>query len=127
MNKIYNELSVTEAELENPEDEWQPIPLEPSDPNVKKAIDAVEETVKQVEQSNGYNAQYPEERKYVLDSLRMVSTTLKTAKSTSIAYLKSYALAPIAKLRSRFIEALIGETAKEAAKWIWNIIKEGIK
>ena len=115
MNRIYNELAVTEAELENPDAEWEPIPLDRDSPTVATAIEAVDETIKHVEQSNGYANEHPQERIYVLDNLKMLSNTLKTAKETSAAYLKAHGLNVLRKVIIRFGQAVIGKLADAAA------------
>lgn len=127
LDSIYSELAVTEAELERPDDEWAPIPLDRSSPTLQTAIAAVDETIKQVSESNGYAASHPEERKLVLDNLSALSQTLKTAATTSIAYVKQQGLSMLSKLQARFGDALVGEAAKEAAKALWTFIKEAAK
>lgn len=127
LDETHSALAVTEAELEKPDDEWAPIPLDRSNPALTTAIEAVDETIKQVQQSNGYAADYPEERNFVLDNLEALAKTLKTAASTSIAYVRHHGLSVLSKLQARFGDALVGEVAKEAAKALWNFVKETAK
>lgn len=125
--RMYRDLDIKEADFANPDEEWEPIALDRNSGVLAKTIEAVDQTKRLVEESNGYNSQHPEERKYVLDNLRMLSETLKTASVTSIGYLKHHGVAVLGKLQARFGEALIGESAKESAKWLWALIKEAVK
>jgi hypothetical protein len=103
--------------------EWEPLQLERDDPQLKKAIAAVDDTAEKVRSDNGYAANLPEEREYVLDSLSTLSRRLKEASSISLAYLKEFAFAPLAKLLRRFKGAAIGLAASVAREAIREWLK----
>jgi hypothetical protein len=127
LNAAYDRLNVRDEDFEKAELEWAPIPLDRADANLGNAIEAVDETIEQVEQNNGYAAEHPEERKFVLDNLRMLSDTLKNAATTSVAYVKNHGLNVLSKLQTRFGDALVGEVAKEAGKALWTWLREVVK
>jgi hypothetical protein len=74
-----------------------------------------------------YGTEYPEEKRFVVDNLTLLSNTLRTAVSTSVAYIKTHGVNVLQKLQERFGNALIGEAARETAKALWTLIKEAVK
>lgn len=127
LNMVCRELEVSADDWRDPEGEWEPIPLDQESETLKAANKALSDTIVQVEQNNGYAASYPEERKFILDNLKLLSSTLKTAATTSFNYVKVHGLRVLQKLQERFGAALIGEAAKETAKALWALIREGAK
>ena len=105
-----------------PEREWEPLPLDRNDPDLQSTIEKIDETVEQVRRDNGYAAHLPEERTYVLETLSALSRKLKEATTTSVPYIRRYALEPLSMLVQRFGKAALGilaSAAKEAVKeWL---------
>ncbi|MET4804421.1 hypothetical protein [Bradyrhizobium sp. LB11.1] len=125
INELYFSLGVSPKDFEQePPDEWAPIPLEQSDPVLQDAIVALDRTIEQVEQSNGYADKHSEERRYVLDGLKQLSHTLKTATSVSARYLKTYGIELLKKVRDRFTGGLIDISAKTAIDALLHLVKE---
>src|SRR6266702_7579457 len=116
-------LSAKDFEREQLE-EWAPIPVEPFNPALQKAVTALDDAIQQVEQNNGYAQQHPEERRYVLDGLKSLSHTLKTASSVSVQYVKRNGLEMLKKVRDRFTGSVIDDSAKAASAALLHWIKE---
>jgi hypothetical protein len=116
MKEAYNTLGITETEIEERDREWEPIPLERTSESLQNAIAAIDETVAEVEKSNGYAAEHPEERNYVLSNLTLLSHTLKTAATTSIAFVRAHGLNILQQLAKRFGDAAIGKLVDVAIK-----------
>ncbi len=127
LDSVANRIGITPQDFQDPEGDWAPIPLDRADVRVQNAIEQVDQTIAHVEQNNGYGTAYPEEKRFVLDNLKLLSDTLKNAASTSITYIKTHGLNALQKLQERFGTALIGEAAKEASKALWTLIKEAVK
>lgn len=105
-------------------DEWTPIPLDPDSPALQDAIAKLDDTIQQVEQSNGYADKHPEERRYILDGLKSLSSTLKTASSVSVQYLKRNGFELLKKVRDRFTSTIIDQSAKASSDALIRWIKE---
>ena len=90
--------------------EWELIPVDRADPKLKLATQALEKTIEEVEQDNGYNATIPEEKGYVVDSLKDATEKLKKGDSISFAYLQRTAINSLDILIRRFGKASIGLT-----------------
>jgi hypothetical protein len=109
---------------DEPVDEWAPIPIERSDAALQHAIVTLDDTIKQVEESNGYAAEHAEERRYVLDGLKSLSNTLKTAGSASVRYLKHNGFAMLKLIRDRFTNTAIDQSAKAASDALLHLVKK---
>jgi|HubBroStandDraft_6_1064221.scaffolds.fasta_scaffold22696_4 hypothetical protein len=127
LDRVAREIGISAEDFQDSEGEWEPIPLDRADTRLQKAIEKVDETIKHVEQNNGYGTEYPEEKRFVVDNLTLLSNTLRTAVSTSVAYIKTHGVNVLQKLQERFGNALIGEAARETAKALWTLIKEAVK
>jgi hypothetical protein len=128
LNATYDELQILAIDFENPEAEWEPLPLDRDDKNLQAAIASLDEVIRQVRSDNGYSATLPEERDYVLTGLGNTLQTLKESTSTSVAYLKRYALEPIGILLQRFKSAAIAIAASAAKEALIDFLKEhGVK
>jgi hypothetical protein len=93
LDREYNSLEITDEDFDAPpEQEWEPLPIDRRDPNLKAVIDKIDETYEQVRSDNGYAAHVPEERAYVLDSLGLAVSKLKEASTISFPYLRRYAI-----------------------------------
>jgi hypothetical protein len=116
------ELGITDEDFDKPGSEWQPIPLDRSEPELQATINAVDAVVEAVRADNGYAATLPEERSYVLDGLAVLTKRLKDATTISAPFIRAYGIDPITRLARRFggtaIELLVA-AAKEALKeWL---------
>jgi len=104
--------------------EWEPLPLERNSEPLREAIEAVDNTLHEVETSNGYAAEHPEEREYVVDNLKLVLNRLKTALTISYGYLRTHGINVLRKLADKFSGAAMGEAAKEALKALGRWLHE---
>ncbi len=77
LNSTYEKLNITDADFENPNNDWHPLPLDRADPGLQAAVSALDEVIEQVRGDNGYNATIPEERNYVLTALSAAVKTMK--------------------------------------------------
>lgn len=111
VNQTYRQLGLTQADFENPEADWAPIPIERSNKALLEAEAAVDKTIEEVEKNNGYADQHPEERNFVLDNLKLLSAKFKTGTTTSVAYVKIHGLEALKKVANRFA----GMTASQVA------------
>jgi hypothetical protein len=128
LNNTYDNLEITPADFKNPDQEWEPLPLDRTDPALQKAIGALDDTIEQVRADNGYNATVPEERNYVLDGLSAVSKRLKEATAVSVPYIQKYALEPLGMIMRRFKDAALGVAAAAARQAVIEFLKQhGIK
>jgi hypothetical protein len=122
----YIRLGIRSSDFENPEREWQPIPLDRHDEALQAAIVSLNKTITEVEQSNGYASEYPEERDFVLDNLRLLSQKLKSAGTISVSYIRTHGLNVLKRVQDRFIDTSIGEGAKETTNAIVHWLHEVI-
>jgi hypothetical protein len=123
LDRQYDALEIKEEDFdEPPEQEWEPLPIDRDDPDLKTAMEKIDETYEQVRADNGYAAHLPEERAYVMDSLGLVARKLKEASAISVPYIRRYAIEPLSMLIRRFGPSAIGliaTAAKEALKeWL---------
>ncbi len=107
-NAQYAELGITPADFEFPDLEWEPLPINRKDPTLRDLTDKLDETIEAVRSDNGYNANLPQERDFVLESLTNVSQKLKKADYTSRGYLRKNLIEPAKALMRRFRDTSIG-------------------
>jgi hypothetical protein len=125
VNSQYARLGLKPEDFERKSDEWEPIPLDRSEPVLVEAIEKLDETIEQLRADNGYAIENPEQKAFVLDKLRTVQRRLKEDATISYWYLKEFALKPLQILVARFGKAAIGlaaGAAKEAFRQ-WLISK----
>src|ERR1700722_756694 len=100
-------------------DEWAPITIESSEPDLQAVIASVDDIIEQIRGDNDYAEYVPRDRSFVYDLLLVFSHTLRTAASTSVPFTRKCALEPLAVSRKRFaktaVEVSIG-AAREAIK-----------
>jgi hypothetical protein len=94
IEKRANEFGITDEDFNNPDLEWAPIPLDRSEPELNEVIESVDNAVEIVRADNGYAANKPEERNYVVDGLSVFRTRIKEAASISMPYIRQYAIDP---------------------------------
>ncbi|MBN9516144.1 MAG: hypothetical protein J0H97_22260 [Alphaproteobacteria bacterium] len=114
LSSKYLELEINDQDLATPDLDWEPIPIDRANEKFLNAEAAVARTVKEVEESNGYASQYPEERATILDSLKALQERLRTAKEISVGYVKAHGVEVLRKLSARFGNAAIGRLADAA-------------
>jgi hypothetical protein len=68
LDQTYDALQITPDDFAEPEAEWTPLPLERGEPELQTLIEAIDDTAERVRADNGYAANLPEEREYVLDA-----------------------------------------------------------
>jgi hypothetical protein len=128
LNLDFHRLEIQQEDFDEPDRDWEPIPLDRRDAHLQQAISALDETIEQVRADNGYNANLPEERNYVLAGLMETARVLKTATSTSLPFVRKYALDPLTTLIRRFKGAAMAIVATGARDAIVEFIKQhGIK
>ncbi|MGJ5177985.1 hypothetical protein ACQR16_27025 [Bradyrhizobium oligotrophicum] len=72
----YSRLALTSDDFEEPVPSlWEPLPLDRSDENLREVTKKVDEAVSQIAADNGYAANMPGERDYVVQSLRAFSSS----------------------------------------------------
>ena len=122
LDQTYSSLGITDEDFAPRENEWQPIPLERENPQLRVVIETVDRTLEHVRGDNGYAANVPEERTYVLDNLAALAARLRSAASVSLPYLQKYGAEPLSILIRRFGSSALGiaaTAAKEALKdWL---------
>ncbi len=77
LNELYDEFGIVDEDYSDPDREWTPLPLDRQSSELLDAISRIDQTIDQVEGDNGYAAHLPEERAYVLDTLKQTSSKLK--------------------------------------------------
>jgi hypothetical protein len=128
LNEQYDFPEMSDDDFEDPDSEWQPLPLDRADEQLRIATESIDEVIRQVRSDNGYNATLPEESGYVLSTLRAASQSLKESTTTSLGYLRKYAFEPLAILIQRFRGAAIAVAATAAKDALIDFLKEhGVK
>lgn len=82
VDNAYENLGIKPEDFDNPDAEWAPLEIERDDPEVEKAIKSLQAVIEEVRADNGYAAQLPQERDFVLDGLQ---STLNKFESPSIS------------------------------------------
>jgi hypothetical protein len=120
----YIKLGIRSSDFDDPERDWAPIPLERNNEALQTAIVALDKTITEVEQSNGYASEHAEERNFVLDNLRMLSQRLKSAGTISVSYIRTHGLSVLKRVQDRFIDTSIGEGVRETTNAIVHWLHE---
>ena len=124
VNKALKEQNIKIEEFAKPDAEWEPLPVERTNPKLQKATEALEKTIEAAEADNGYAANVPEERALVVENLKNAVEKLKTADSVSFAYLKRRAINTLDIIISRFGQASLGLVAQAARAALFGWLKE---
>lgn len=124
LNDTYDNLRIVDVDFDNPDSEWQPLPLERDAPELQAAISKLDETIEQVRGDNGYSTTVPEEKAYVLETLSSASRVLKQATSVSLPFVRRYALEPLQMLIRRFGTAATGIIATAARDALVDFLKQ---
>ncbi len=123
VNKAYKEEKIEDKDFLKPDAEWEPIPVDRADPKLQHVTRALEKTIEEVQQDNGYNATLPEEKAFVVDSLKAATEKLKRDDVVSFAYLKRKAIDVLDVIIHRFGTASVGLTAQAARAAIFDWLK----
>jgi len=103
-------------------DAWSPLQINREDPSIRKAIEAAESALKEIESSNGYAVAEAEERNAVVSTIRGTLDAIKTGFPSKPAIISGL-LAPLKFIAKKFSEASMGEAAKIAVaaivKWLF--------
>jgi hypothetical protein len=124
VNKALGEQKIVQEDFQKPDAEWEPIPVDRGNPKLQAATEALQKTIEAVEQDNGYNATLPQEKSFVVDSLKEVEQKLQKSDEISFAYLKRKAIDALDILIRRFGTASVGLAASAARAAIFDWIKE---
>ena len=108
INRQYGELNLKESHFESPHDEWEPLPLDRTDPNLQAVTSQLDETISQIQADNGYAAAAAGERDLVIDSLSSAADRLKNDPTISWGYLRKNAFEPLKTVLRRFKGAALG-------------------
>jgi hypothetical protein len=92
VNKALKEQDIKPEEFTKPDAEWEPLPVERTSSKLQKATEELERTIEAAEADNGYAANLPEEKAFVVENLKNAVEKLKTKDSISYGYLKRKAI-----------------------------------
>lgn len=103
--------------------EWEPIPLDRDDPKLQEATEKLDEAIKTIEGDNGYAANLPGEREYVLSHLKSFAQMLKTKAEVYGRQIKTDAIDPLTRVAKRFGTAMVGVAATSAKEALIEWLK----
>lgn len=127
LKSIYQQkakLKIVDEDFEEPEREWEPIPLDRSDATLDATIQKVDDVIEKLRGDNGYAVTQGEEKRHVLDGLTAFSHTLKNAASVSLPYVRTYAINPLQTMIRRFGKAVPGVAAGVALEALREWLKQ---
>jgi hypothetical protein len=124
VNKVLKEQNIKTEEFTKPDAEWEPLPVERTNRKLEKATEELEKTIKAAESDNGYAANLPEEKAFVVENLKNAVEKLKTEDSISYAYLKRKAVDALDIIIRRFGQASLGLAAQAARAALFDWLKE---
>jgi hypothetical protein len=124
VNIALNEHKIRDVDFQNPDSEWEPLPLERDNPKLQKATKKLDETIAAIDADNGYNATLPEEKSYVVENLKDAANKLKKDDTISYAYLKNKVIDMLDVVIRRFGQAAVGVAAQGAKDAILAWLKE---
>ena len=97
--------------------------MDRSDEELHNVTVKVDEAIAKIEADNGYAANVPGERDYVLQSLKSFSSTLKQSAQITVMQIKTFALDPLATVMKRFADNALGLFAGAAKDAIVTWLK----
>jgi hypothetical protein len=106
VERTWKQLGISDEDFDDPDREWEPLPLERDDPSLQHTIEVIDETIEDIRKDNGYAANLPEEREAVLDGLSSLNKRLKDGSSISLGYIKKFGIDPLGIVWRRFKEVL---------------------
>jgi hypothetical protein len=124
VNRRYSELSISALDFDGPlPSPWEPLPLERTDEALLEVAAKVDEAIAQIAADNGYAANEPGERDYVVQSLKSFSTTLKESAQITGMQIKTFAIDPLNTVIKRFEGAALELVAAAAKDSILSWLK----
>jgi hypothetical protein len=125
VNDTYDRLKIQYSDFSQDtiDVQWEPIPLNRSDPALAKAAQDLQNAITSIEQDNGYAANAPGEREYVLSSLKDFQKAIVERSEIYWLQVKTFALEPLARVVKRFGSAAVGIAASAARESIVDWLK----
>jgi hypothetical protein len=125
VNAAYDNLQVEPLDFsqDNFEIQWEPIPLDRSNEALIQATEEVQKAIKSIEQDNGYAANAPGEREFVLSNLKAFQRALTEHSEIYWLQIRTFALEPLGRVIKRFGGAAVGIAATAARESILEWLK----
>jgi hypothetical protein len=125
VNDSADRLNIEDADFEPAvvDTQWEPIPLDRADQKLQETTRALDDAIESIEGDNGYAANVPAEREYVLSKLKRTSSDLKEKTILYWPEVKANALEPLGRVIKRFGPAAVGVAALAARTAIIEWIK----
>lgn len=126
VNEQYGTLDIQASDFDEVTNDqnWEPIPVDRSDPKLDAAIKAVDRAIESIESDNGYAATLPGEREYVLSGVKTVSRLLKQESQIFWMQLRTFAVDPLNRVIKRFGPAAVGLAARAAKDALFDWLKD---
>ena len=106
---------------------WEPLPLDRQNPALAQAIEKIDELIQALEQDNGYAANEPDERSFILSALQAGAQALRDQTVIYRMQFRAFIWEPVKHVATRFGTSAIGvieDTAKEIIKdWLKSAAK----
>ncbi|MET4423206.1 hypothetical protein [Bradyrhizobium sp. RT3a] len=123
VNEQYHSLSIQPADFEEAAPSlWEPLPLDRRDEKLAEAVEAVDDAITKIEADNGYAANVPGERDYVVQSLKTFRSALKESVQITGMQIKTFALDPLGIVIRRFsgaaLELVAGAARDAIVAWL---------
>jgi hypothetical protein len=125
VNETADRLAVEDTDFEPAilDQQWEPIPLDRNDEKLKEVTKALDDAISSIEADNGYAANVPAEREYVLTNLKDFRKAVKEKTELYWPQIKANALAPLGRVIKRFGPAAVGVAAVAARTAIIEWVK----
>jgi hypothetical protein len=117
----YEILELSPDDFERPDHEWEPIQIETSEPSLSNTIETLSDAIEKIRNDNGYAANFPEERDFVVGGLTGTVEKLKTG-SISAGYLRD-AWNKLTIVSRRFAGAALELVSSGAQQAIIELVK----
>jgi hypothetical protein len=118
------------SELLASSDEWQPIPVDRSNPEYQATEKKLDEALNAIRSDNGFANTFPDERNQVVSALETGLKIFRENSTVHATYFKAFIIAPLAAAIRRLKDNAAGvaaAVAKAAAiKWLADSIGENL-
>ncbi|MEH2546331.1 hypothetical protein V1283_002976 [Bradyrhizobium sp. AZCC 2262] len=122
VNNLARQFKITEDDFTSePVDEWAPITISQSEPEVAKAVKELEAATEAIEQDNGYAVSHPQERDSVVQDLKSGLEKLKSETISAGWVRRTVQALKIAS--GRFVNTVKGQTIDGAMLAIKEFVK----
>jgi hypothetical protein len=126
VNRTARELNVTEPDFQTPPeaegpDEWTPITISQSEPEVSNAVMQLQAATEAIEQDNGYAVAHPQERDLVVYDIKGGLAKLKS-ETISIGWVRR-TVGALKIASGRFANTLKGQTIDGALMALKELVK----